>query len=125
MLMTELINGNVFQVIERSEINRIIEEQAFQLTGVVDAKMAKEIGRIYGVDFLVLGSVAKFGPLVETDIRLIDTETGQGIAAEHGRSGKEVELRDMVSGLARRIERRYLGEEVIVEKPEENPGIRA
>ncbi|MBD3340123.1 MAG: PEGA domain-containing protein [Candidatus Lokiarchaeota archaeon] len=109
MLMTELINGRVFQVIERSEIEQMMNEMAFQISGAVDSKTAKQIGEILGVDILVFGNVSKFGALVETDIRLIDTQSGEALLAEHASSESGVEIRNMVESLARKIEKRYMG----------------
>jgi len=117
MLMTELINGKVFQVIERSEIDRMMSEMAFQVSGAVDVNTAKRIGEILGVDILVFGTVAKFGQLVESDIRLIDTQSGRALLADHASSESGIEMRTMVENLARKIEKRYLGrlvEEVVI-----------
>lgn len=109
MLMTELINGKVFQVVERSEIQKIINEIGLGQAGVVDPNTAKEIGKVYGVDLLVLGNVAKFGARVETDIRLVATENGEALHAENAASNSEMEIRTMVVNLARKIEQRYAG----------------
>ncbi|MDZ7260822.1 MAG: PEGA domain-containing protein [candidate division KSB1 bacterium] len=109
MLMTNLINGRIFQVVERTEIERMMKEMAFQISGAVDSETAKQIGQVLGVDILVFGSVAKFGTLVETDIRLVDTQSGQALLAEHASSASGQEIRNMVDSLARRIEQRYLG----------------
>lgn len=117
MLMTDLINGKVFQVIERSEVERMMSEMAFQVSGAVDANTAKRIGDILGVDILVFGTVAKFGQVVETDIRLVDTQTGRALLAEHAKSESGIDIRTMVENLARKIEKRYLGrmvEEVVI-----------
>lgn len=109
MLMTELINGKVFQVVERSEIDRMMQEIAFQISGAVDSRTAKQIGELLGVDIIVFGNVAKFDPLVETDIRLVDTQSGEALLAEHASSESGVEIRNMVENLARKIEKRYMG----------------
>lgn len=106
MLTTELINGRLFQVVERSEITRILDEIGMGQTGVVDTKTAKEIGKIYGVDLLVLGSVARFGTRIEADIRLVDTQTGSALHAENAASRSESEIRTMVVNLARKMEQR-------------------
>ncbi len=118
MLMTELINGRVFQVIERSEIERIMNEMAFQISGAVDSRTAKRLGEVLGVDILVFGSVAKFDPIVETDIRLIDTQSGEALLAENASSESGVEIRNMVQNLARKIENRFIGrltEDVLIQ----------
>ncbi len=107
MLMTELINGKVFQVVERSEIQKIMNEIGLGQAGVVDPNTAQKIGKVYGVDLLVLGNVAKFGARVETDIRLVTTENGEALHAENAASNSEMEIRTMVVNLARKIEQRY------------------
>lgn len=110
MLMTELINSKTFQVVERSEIQRIIDEIGLGQGGIIDASTAKEIGKIYGVDNLVFGSVAKFGSLVEADIRLVETESGEALLADNASCRGESEIRNMVKLLSRKIEKRFLGQ---------------
>jgi len=107
MLSTKLINDAVFRVVERSEIERIMKEQAFQLSGAVNAETAKQIGELYAVDFLLFGTMAKFGSLIETDIRLVDTETGEAILAANASAPSETAARNMVQDLARKVENRY------------------
>ena len=111
MLMTELINGNIFQVIERSEIDKMMNELAFQISGAVDANTAKQIGAILGVDILVFGTIAKFDRLVETDIRLVDPGQGEAILAVNESCQSGAGIRDMVKILARKIENQYLTKE--------------
>lgn len=107
MLTTEIINGREFQVVERAQMDKIMSELSFQISGAVDVETAKRIGQVFGVDILVFGSVAKFGFLIETDMRLVDTESGQALAAENANSRNESEIRPMVINLARKIEQRY------------------
>lgn len=109
MLTTNLINGGVFQVVERSQIEKIMKEQAFQISGAVDVNTAKRIGAVFGVDILVFGNVALFGTLIETDIRLIDTESGEAMLAEHESAQSGEGIRGMVDNLAAKIENRYRG----------------
>lgn len=107
MLTTEIINGREFQVVERAQMDKIMSELSFQISGAVDVETARRIGQVFGVDILVFGSVAKFGYLIETDMRLVDTESGQALAAENANSRNESEIRPMVINLARKIEQRY------------------
>ena len=107
MLMTELINDRIFQVVERSEINRMMQEMAFQLSGAVDPQTAKRMGEMLGVDILVFGTVAKFGTLVESDIRLVETESGEALMAEHENCSDEANIRTMVGNLSKKIQARF------------------
>jgi len=119
--MTELINGNIFQVIERSEIDKMMNELTFQISGAVDANTAKQIGAILGVDILVFGTIAKFDELVETDIRLVDPAYGEAILAEHESCKSGAGIREMVMALARKIENRYATKEMSVINITSNP----
>ncbi len=121
MLMTELINGQVFQVVERSEIDKMMQELAFQYSGAVDAGTAKQIGVILGVDILVFGTVAKFDQVVETDIRLVDTNNGEALLAENESCKNSALIREMVVNLARKMENRYIGREKGILKITSNP----
>ncbi len=111
MLTTELIKGGVFQIIERKEIERIINELGLNQSGFLDSKTAKEIGNLYGLDMLVFGTVAKFSNLVETDCRLIDTQNGEAILADNASCRNESEIRNMVVNLARKMEQRFTKKE--------------
>ena len=57
-LNLELNNTRRFECIEREELQRIMDEHSLNLTGMVDRATAAEIGRLSGVDYLVMGSVA-------------------------------------------------------------------
>lgn len=107
MMTTGIINGAIFRVMERSEIEHLMKEQAFQLSGAVNSETAKRIGELYAIDFLLFGTVAKFGALIETDIRLVDTETGEAILAENANAQSSGAVRSMVQELVRKIENRY------------------
>ena len=57
-LNLELNRTMRFECIEREELQRIMDEHSLNLTGMVDRATAAEIGRLSGVDYLVMGSVA-------------------------------------------------------------------
>lgn len=86
--MTELvINAFVnygkkqFSVIERDQLDRVITEQRFSLTGLTDDSV-KTIGGLLSAEYLVTGAVSKLKSLYEIELRLINVETGV-IAATH------------------------------------------
>ena len=69
-------NANL-DIIEREQLNSIFQEMKFNMTGVVDSKTIQKLGKIHGVDALVLGSIAEMGELVRINARVADTETGK------------------------------------------------
>lgn len=103
MLATALVKTKKFMVIERKEIDKVIEEQKLGLSGMVTAETAPAVGKLLGVDLLVVGSVSELGTSKRdigggisvfgggisstqaravVDIRLVNTTTGEILAAE-------------------------------------------
>jgi curli biogenesis system outer membrane secretion channel CsgG len=61
ILVDRLVNGGVYAVIERKELNRIIAEQNFSNSDRADASTAAKLARILGVDAMIIGSITQFG----------------------------------------------------------------
>jgi TolB-like protein len=72
-----LINKNKFIVIERSELDTIQNEQAYQSSGEVSDETAVSIGKQIGAKFIVTGSVLPLGNKYSFRIKIIDAETAQ------------------------------------------------
>lgn len=53
-----------YSLVERSQVRRVLQEQALGQTGVVASKAAQALGRLLAVDALVLGTVTGFVPEV-------------------------------------------------------------
>jgi len=76
-LTSEIISLEVYQVLERSEMKRLLEEQKFQYSGCVDMKCAVEIGKMIGAKYMVVGSISLVGSSYAIDARLINVETSE------------------------------------------------
>lgn len=61
LLVTKLVQSGVYSVIERKQIERVLAEQNFGKSGRVDDATAAKIGKILGVDTLIVGSINTFG----------------------------------------------------------------
>ena len=63
MIVDELVNDGSFRVIERKRLDAILAEQNFSNSDRADpsAKTMAQIGKVLGVQYLVVGSVTKFG----------------------------------------------------------------
>ncbi len=75
-LITRLFLTDRFEVVERNMLNKILEEQQLNMSGLVDEDTIKELGRILGVDAIASGSITDLGGNVKVNARLISTETG-------------------------------------------------
>ncbi|MEO1520748.1 MAG: CsgG/HfaB family protein [Cyanobacteria bacterium J06633_2] len=60
VLVDRLVNGGNYTVVERSQIEAILREQNLGASGRVDASTAAQIGRILGVEAVVIGSITQF-----------------------------------------------------------------
>ncbi len=105
MLVTQLVKSGKFMVIERQELSKILEEQGLGLSGAVTPQSAAQVGKLLGVELMVMGSVSEFGEKKSgiggsigrfniggkltkrearavVDIRLVNTTTGEIVLAE-------------------------------------------
>jgi curli biogenesis system outer membrane secretion channel CsgG len=103
MLATALVKSGKFSVLERQEIDRVLQEQQFGQSFMVTPETAPKVGQILGVELMVVGSVTEFGTKSSSiggatsllggsitkktarcvvDIRLVNTTTGEIVAAE-------------------------------------------
>jgi hypothetical protein len=87
-MITVLVNQERFKVMERAQLNKILEEQSLGSSGVIDATTAAQIGKGIGVDAIIIGSVAAtVSGAISIDARVIDTESATIIVAEDMFSG--------------------------------------
>jgi len=61
MLVTNLVRNGSYSVIERKQLDRILQEQNFQQSGRADPASAVKLARLLGVDAIVIGSITQFG----------------------------------------------------------------
>ena len=117
MLITKLVESKKYLVVERNELDAILKEQGLGQSGLVTQQSAAKVGQLLGVEMMVTGSVSEFGEKkskigggigsfggfnigvatktarVAVDIRLVNTSTGEIIAA------KSAEGEDSSTGL--------------------------
>src|SRR6202049_3775130 len=61
MLVQKLVQDGKYSVIERNAIDKVLGEQNFANSDRVDSSTAAKIGRILGVDAVIMGSITQFG----------------------------------------------------------------
>ena len=110
-ISTGLVKSGKFNVLERSKLEKLMQEQKLGASGAVTAQSAAKIGQLLGVQYMIMGSVTEFGvkesklgvgglggligigggidtrtntARVAMDVRMIDTSTGEIILAEKG-----------------------------------------
>jgi hypothetical protein len=77
-LRSELINSEIFRVMERGEMESILKEQGFQQSGACnDQSCMVEMGQILGVKHIIAGTIGKIGGMYTISTRMIDVGTGE------------------------------------------------
>lgn len=61
MMVTKLVTDGTYSVIERKALDKILNEQNFSNSDRADASSAAKIGKILGVDAIIIGSITQFG----------------------------------------------------------------
>lgn len=105
-ITSQLKSLGKYRVIERSQIEKILAEQGFQNSGACDkSECAVEVGRIAGIDQMVVGSVGKLGNTWSMVIRMVSVQTGEILAsAQDAREGQvDVLLRESVPVLVSQL----------------------
>jgi len=80
-LVGEMVNTNVFILVDRSQMEEVLSEKGFQQSGCTSAECAVEIGNLLGVQQMVTGSFGKIGETYTIEAKLFSVETSEMIRA--------------------------------------------
>src|SRR5579863_2443201 len=61
MLVTDLVKDGTYSIIERAAMDKIMTEQNFSNSNRADPTSAAKIGKLLGVDAIIVGSITEFG----------------------------------------------------------------
>jgi TolB-like protein len=103
MLITALIQDDKFSVMERVQLEKILTEQSLGQTGTIDAETAVEVGKLSGLEAVVVGSISQLKTAIEADARLIEVETGKALTAANARVNSIDDIRDLANKLSKQL----------------------
>ncbi|MCH7575825.1 MAG: hypothetical protein IIA59_11965 [Candidatus Marinimicrobia bacterium] len=114
-IATKIIQSHRFNVIDRTHLDKVLAEQDLHLTGLIDESTAVQMGKIAGVNKLIIGSFTRsstelhkavyssgqkisdayYSAVVQTSIKLLDVQSGRYLeAAEAEGTGKSSDQRN-------------------------------
>ena len=103
MMITTLSQVGELKLVERSQLNTIMEEMALGQSGVIDESTAQQVGNIIGAHCLVLGSFMKgFKDDIRIDCRIVQTETAVTLKAEEV-SGDLEDILELMNKLGQKV----------------------
>ena len=102
MMISELAANPAARVVEREEIQKLLDEQNLGAQGRVDAGTASKIGKLVGARYMVMGTFVDFYGDFRVDVRLVNTETGEIVKTESERMQRD-HMFDIIRNVAARL----------------------
>lgn len=75
MLSTTLASSRQIRVVERVQLDKILEEMQLGMTGLIDPSTAARVGKIVGAQYVVIGSFINLGRAIRMDAKVVNVET--------------------------------------------------
>ena len=95
LLVTMLVKDGTYSVIERKNLDKILGEQNFSNSDRANPASAAKIGKLLGVDAIIVGSVTQFGnDTKNTGVGGVGAGLGQGRARRLQPQGEQGHRRD-------------------------------
>src|SRR3990172_6676595 len=104
MTISELTMHPGVRVVERAQLQQILQEQNLGREGRVDPNTIVQIGRLIGAKYMVTGTLFDVRGAFRIDPRLFDAETGQILRTQRV-NGRLDNVFDLVSQLAQQLMR--------------------
>jgi len=102
MMISELSQNPAARLVERQEVQRLVDEQNLGAQGRVDPQTAAKIGKLVGARYVVLGTFIDFYGDFRVDVRLVNTETSEIVKTESDRMQRE-HLYDLIRNVATQL----------------------
>jgi TolB-like protein len=102
MMISELAQNPAARVVEREQVQRLLDEQNLGAQGRVDPQTAAKVGKLVGARYVILGNFIDFYGDFRVDVRLVNTETSEIVKTESDRQQRE-HLFDIIRNVATRL----------------------
>lgn len=81
LVVSRLANAPFLDLVERGDVQQVLDELQFQNTGITSPRDAAEIGRLLNARHVLLGNVNQLGTSLTVALRLVETESGRVLGA--------------------------------------------
>jgi TolB-like protein len=102
MMISELAANPQARLVDRDQVQRLIEEQNLGTAGRVDAQTAAKIGKLVGARYVIYGIFIDFYGDFRIDARLVNVETGEIVKVESDKMQRD-HLFDLIRTVATRL----------------------
>src|SRR5712691_7598675 len=102
LMISDLAANAAARVVEREELQKLLDEQSLGAAGRVDPQTAAKLGKLVGARYAVTGVFIDFYGDFRLDARLINVETSEIVKVESDRMQRD-HLFDIIRTLAARL----------------------
>ena len=102
-----IVKSGTYKVMDRANMDRILKEQAFQMTGGVQKDRAVEAGQFLGVGKIVIGSIGIVGRTYMISLSLVNIESGETERVEEDTC--KCELDELIESVKRAANKLMVG----------------
>lgn len=107
LISSAIVNTNKYTIVERALLEKVIKEQHFSQSGLVDEAQAIQIGKLTGASKVILSVVTATGNRTMLSIKLLDVTTAN-IEKQKAKLFSSAELLDAVEPMTKEL----LGESI-------------
>ena len=104
--MVEIVKNPMFTVVERNQLESILNEQKISSSGLINKSDAAKIGKLLGVSAIIMGTINQYSlekhkkgilgvgvntvlAKVAVNVRIVDASTGEILFASEGKGEEE------------------------------------
>lgn len=118
IVRSEMVRTGLFVVVERGQMDEILKEQGFQMTGCTDQSCAVKVGQLLSAKKILIGEVNKIGKAFMITVRIVDVEKGTSDFAASEKAENEEALDKAGASITRKLADNIVGgnKEYFVEK---------
>ncbi|MEK6795131.1 MAG: CsgG/HfaB family protein [Spirochaetota bacterium] len=77
MFRGEVVSSGAFEVLDRNNMNSILKEQSFQMSGCTESACAVKIGKMLNMEYMLYGTLSKLGTAYIIQAEMVNIETSQ------------------------------------------------
>ena len=114
-LKSELSKSENLVIVERRQLEAVLNEQALSMTGLVDSSTAQQVGNLLGAEYVISGTINQSGKWTRIDAKIIRVSSGH-VKSEKVQAPDDKHLTEMVSVLGNNIIVILSGDGTYVEK---------
>jgi len=113
-LKSELSKSEQIVIVERRQLEAVLNEQALSMTGLVDSSTAQQVGTLLGAEFVISGTINQSGKWTRIDAKIIRVSSGH-VKGEKVQAPDDEHLTEMVGLLGNNIVVMLSGEGTYIE----------